>query len=179
MGPGGRPGGAAELESERLELSQRPDGKRVQLRDLRSGEDLLFFDEPEGAELAADKERDQETDARRAAEARVLESEAMLRGSSPLPGGDCAKSTRQACVSGPRSPWHPDGFRDDPELREMRGSGPRVPSLQLIRRLRHRAGVRGPALAMGIVDQADWAARLENRRRCPLGIAIAGLIGYK
>ena len=77
-GPRGSTGSAAELESELLELSQRPDGKRVRLRDLRSGEDLLFFDEPEEAELAADKERDQETDARRAAEARVAESEAVL-----------------------------------------------------------------------------------------------------
>ena len=41
MGQGGAAGSGAELESEVLWLSLRSEGKRVRLRDLRIGEDLL------------------------------------------------------------------------------------------------------------------------------------------
>ena len=41
MGQGGAAGSGAELESEVLWLSLRPEGKRVRLRDLRIGKDLL------------------------------------------------------------------------------------------------------------------------------------------
>ena len=112
MGPGGVAGSRAELESEVLGVSLRPEGKRVRLRDLRSGEDLLYFDETEDARQAAtqaqrlaetqrneetrarqlaETQRDEESGARRAAEARVAELEAMLRGSSALPRSDAAK----------------------------------------------------------------------------------------
>ena len=69
------PGRGAELRSEVLGLSLRPEGKRVRLRDLATGQDLLWFEETENARRAAE-------DARRAAEARVAELEALLRASN-------------------------------------------------------------------------------------------------
>ena len=83
------PGGGAELRSEVLGLSLRPEGKRVRLRDLATGQDLLWFEESENALRAAEdalraleRQRDEEVGARRAAEARVAELEALLRASN-------------------------------------------------------------------------------------------------
>ena len=75
------PGGGAELRSEVLGLSLRPEGKRVRLRDLATGQDLLWFEETEHARRAAERQRDEEAGARRAAEAGVAELEALLRAS--------------------------------------------------------------------------------------------------
>ena len=76
------PGGGAELRSEVLGLSLRPEGKRVRLRDLVTGQDLLWFEETENARRAAERQRDEAAGARRAAEARVAELEALLRASN-------------------------------------------------------------------------------------------------
>jgi Uma2 family endonuclease len=62
------PGGGAELRSEVLGLSLRPEGKRVRLRDLATGQDLLWFEETENARRAAERQRNEEAGARRAAE---------------------------------------------------------------------------------------------------------------
>ena len=59
-----------ELKSEELELSLRAEGKRVRVRDLRTGQDLPWFDE--------------EAEARQAAEARVADLEALLRDANAL-----------------------------------------------------------------------------------------------
>ena len=98
MGPGEEAGSEAELESEVLGVALRPEGKRLRLRDLHSGEDLLYFDETEDARQAAaqaqrlaERQRDEEAGRRRAAEARVAELEVMLRGSNTLPGGGVSK----------------------------------------------------------------------------------------
>ena len=75
MGPGEEAGSEAELKSEVLGVSLRPEGKRVRLRDLRNGEDLLYFDETEQARQAeaharrlAERQRDEEAARRQAAE---------------------------------------------------------------------------------------------------------------
>ena len=74
MGPGGPAGSAADLESEVLEVSLRPEGKRERLQDQEVD-----------AGPAAELQRDQEADARRAAEARDAGLKAMLRGLEPTP----------------------------------------------------------------------------------------------
>ena len=60
-----------EPRSEELELSMRAEGKRVRVRDLRTGQDLPWFDK--------------EAEARQAAEARVAHLEALLRDANALP----------------------------------------------------------------------------------------------
>ncbi len=72
------PGDGAEVRSEVLGLGLRAEDKRVRMRDLRTGLDLLFSDEEAGARRAAEISRDEEAGARRAAEARVAELEALL-----------------------------------------------------------------------------------------------------
>lgn len=83
MGSGGAEGSAEELGSEVLGLSLRPENKQIRLRDLATGEDLLNFDETEAARRAAEKARNDEAEARRLAEARVAELEAILETGSP------------------------------------------------------------------------------------------------
>ena len=79
------PGGGAELRSEVLGLSLRPEGKRVRLRDLATGQDLLWFEETENARRAAEdalraleRQRDEEAVAWRAPE-RQRDEEAVAR----------------------------------------------------------------------------------------------------
>ncbi len=92
VGPGGERGSRRELRSEVLGVSLQPEGKRVRLRNLATGVDLLNADEIEKARRVeaarrrraeeaarrAEEERDQEAAARRAAEARVAELQALL-----------------------------------------------------------------------------------------------------
>ena len=86
VGPGGASGSVAELASEVLGVSMRPEAKRLRLRDLGRGKDLLYSDEMEEdrqaervARRVAETERDREAAARQTAEARVAELEARLR----------------------------------------------------------------------------------------------------
>ena len=72
VGPRGAAGSVSELASEVLGVSMRPEAKRLRLRDLGSGKDLLHFDETE-------EDRQAERVARKTAEARVVELEAELR----------------------------------------------------------------------------------------------------
>ena len=73
-----------ELRSEELELSLRAEGKRVRVRDLRTGQDLPWFDEEAAAREAAERRRDEEAELRRAAEARIANLEALLQDAKAL-----------------------------------------------------------------------------------------------
>ncbi len=102
------PAGGPELRSDVLGLGLRPEGKRVRMRDLRTGLDLLLYDEQASARRdaerqrdeevsarrAAERQRDEEASARRAAEARVAELEALVGESntSVSPGAVKGKS---------------------------------------------------------------------------------------
>ena len=91
MGPGGAEGSGQELRSEVLGISLRPEHKRVRLRDIATGKDLLFFEETEDARLEAEQARYDEVEARRIAEARVAELEALL-GIRSAPSGEKARN---------------------------------------------------------------------------------------
>ena len=94
-GPGGPEGSDAELESEVLRVSFRAEGMRVRVRDLASGEDLLWNDEQAlalqdserqrdadaQARQDAERQRDAAIEAQKATEARIAELEALLRDS--------------------------------------------------------------------------------------------------
>ena len=102
------PAGGPELRSDVLGLGLRPEGKRGRMRDLRTGLDLLLYDEQASARRdaerqrdeevsarrAAERQRDEEASARRAAEARVAELEALVGESntSVSPGAVKGKS---------------------------------------------------------------------------------------
>ena len=86
LGPGGPTGSVAELASEVLGVSMRPEAKRLRLRDLSTGKDLLYPDETEKARRTAERERAREAAARQAAEARVAELETELRRMGRGPG---------------------------------------------------------------------------------------------
>ena len=79
IGPVGPTGSVAELASEVLGVSMRPEAKRLRLRGLSTGKDLLYPDETEEARRTAERERAREAAARQAAEARVAELETELR----------------------------------------------------------------------------------------------------
>ncbi len=68
VGPGGELGSRKELRSEVLGVSLRPEGKRVRLRDLATGVDLLNVDETEKARRAESARRRTAEEAKRAAE---------------------------------------------------------------------------------------------------------------
>ena len=80
MGPGGAEGSGQELRSEVLGISLRPEHKRVRLRDIATGKDLLFFEETEDARQASEKARLEAEDARQASEKARLEAEDARRG---------------------------------------------------------------------------------------------------
>lgn len=97
-GPGGPEGSDAELESEVLRISFRADGMRVRVRDLASGEDLLWTDELGPALQEAERQLDETiqarkeaerqwaaaAEARHATEARIAEQESLLLDSKHL-----------------------------------------------------------------------------------------------
>ena len=77
-GPGGPEGSDTELESEVLRVSFRAEGMRVRVRDLASGEDLLWNNEQALARQDAERQRDAEAQARQDAE-RQRDAEAQAR----------------------------------------------------------------------------------------------------